>query len=246
MRILFVVKFIIPIAIFSILACSPSYQAFEPNSTHVLEVVSDSGRNLALLSIPSNYSSSRTWPLFIALHGYGDRADAFLDLWKPAADSLGIIVLVPQGEKAVPGAGWSWTTGSEKNIRMAIDEVQKKIPIASRQIFIGGFSAGGSLSYYLGLKYPHVFSGIVALGASFDPKSLTSIQNSQLLQGKKIYIGHGMLEDNFESSALVAESEFKKLGASISMNPYKEIAHTLPEPKRHEIEKILKFLLDID
>lgn len=232
--------------LFSLLACHSPYPEFEANSIHVLKIGSDTSSSMALLSIPSDYSPSRPWPLFIVLHGYGDRADAFLDLWKPAADSLGVIVLAPQGEKTVPGAGWTWTAASEKNIRLALDEVRKKIPITSHQIFIGGFSVGGGLSYYLGLKYPNVFSGIVALDASFDPKNLTNVRDIRQLQRKKIYIGHGMLEDNFESSALAAESEFKKLGANVSMNIYEGIGHTIPEPKKKEIKKILKFLLNGD
>ncbi|NUM82437.1 hypothetical protein HUU42_16705 [bacterium] len=53
-----------------------------------------------------------------------------------------------------------------------------------------------------------------------------------------------MLEDNFESSALAAQSEFKKLEANVSMNIYEGIGHSIPEPKEKEIKKILLFLIN--
>ena len=167
-------------------ACSRNYPDIEPGSTQILKELNNS---VALLSVPSNYTSQKNYPLFIALHGHGDIAPAFHDLWKPVCDSLGIVLLTPQGTEPVDiGFGWTFSGNSESFLRNVIEEVRKKVNINPDRIYIGGFSAGGSLAYYMALPYPHIFSGVIALSASFQNKWINLAKPHDLLKRQRIYI----------------------------------------------------------
>jgi hypothetical protein len=61
-------------------------------------------------------------------------------------------------------------------------------------------------------------------------------------QKLRVYIGHGMLENNFSTSAQAAADVFQGLGAKVILVPYEGIGHGLPEPKEKELIKILTFL----
>lgn len=57
------------------------------------QLVQNSGSNRSkntknLYFMPDKYTPKQTWPLVVALHGYGDNATAFHDLWKSVTDSL--------------------------------------------------------------------------------------------------------------------------------------------------------------
>ncbi len=176
------------------------------------------------------------------LHGHGDVATAIHDLWKPVTDSLGFILLSLQGEKRVEGAGWSWGSASEEFVKLAVDEVKQKINVDGNRIYIGGFSSGGRLASIMGLKYGHVFSGLVALGAPVDKGLLNSIRNFENVKHLKIYVGHGTKENNFEEIEFVWK-ELNKTGLNVHIQPWPDIGHQIPEPKKLELIKIVSFFL---
>lgn len=220
--------------------CSPDYSNIEPGSTQILK---EQDSRIALLSVPANYSVQKSHPLFIALHGHGDIAPAFHELWKPVCDSMGMILLTPQGtEPAEIGYGWALSGNSEKFLRNCIEEARKRANIDPKLIYIGGFSAGGSVAYYMALKYPHVFSGVIALGASFQNEWLNLSKSPDLLRRLPIYIGHGELEPNVDE-IYVSESFLKKAGFRVKLSIYKNIGHGIPEPKRAELFRALRFIM---
>jgi predicted esterase len=219
--------------------CSPDYSNIEPGSTQILK---EQDSRIALLSVPANYTVKKSHPLFIALHGHGDIAPAFHDLWKPVCDSLGMILLTPQGtESAEIGYGWTLSGNSEKFLRNCIEETRKRANIDPDHIYIGGFSAGGSLSYYMALKYPHVFSGLITFGASFDKSWFNFAKTNPMVGRLRIYIRYGELEDHV-SDVRLATSLLKKTGAAVQLKIYEDIGHTIPEPKRTELAKSLEFI----
>ncbi len=118
--------------IFLSLYCSRNGIALKPGSVVRVQIRlhnssnSDSLRTIALFSVPKNYRVRTPYPLLVALHGYGDNAEAFHDLWKPVTDSLGFVLLTPQGEmNLVKDISWSWGENAERIILASIDLVKK-------------------------------------------------------------------------------------------------------------------------
>jgi len=227
-----------------LLGCGKMHDYIEPRSITTIQVnfkdQSGSARNtMSLYSVPNKYAPEQAWPLVVALHGHGDTAAAFHDLWKSVTDSLGFVLLTPQGEeRAQQGFGWTWGNSAERAVQISIDIVRKAVHVDPQRVYLTGFSLGGSLCYQLGLKYPHIFHGLAPLGAPFDKKFLSE---NRTLQNLRVYIGHGMLENNFSTDAQVAANRLQDLGAKVNLVPYEGIGHGLPEPKEKELAKILTF-----
>ncbi|KAB2881290.1 alpha/beta hydrolase fold domain-containing protein [bacterium] len=229
---------LLPLILF---ACAPHFPDVMPGSTQMLK---GPDNRMALLSVPADYTPKKRHILFIALHGGGDIAPAFHDLWKIVCDSLGIILLTPQGtEKSEIGFGWTLTGNSESFLRSIVEEARKRVNIDPDRIYIGGFSAGGSLAYYMALRYPHIFSGVIALGASFQNEWISLAKPNDLLKRQRIYIGHGDLESNIDN---VSQSKdlLKQAGVTVDFSVYKNTGHAIPEPKLDELLRALRFITE--
>jgi phospholipase/carboxylesterase len=231
-------------------ACKKEYEYIEPGSSATIEInfKDDNGKpksTICSYSVPASYTEKKEWPIILTLHGDGSNAMAFHDLWHDAAASAGFVAITPQGENRTRlGFGWSWGENSERIIRICVEIVRKKININPERIYLAGFSSGGSLTYKMALKYPSVFRGIAALGAPFSADfyndSLT-LKNNSSFQNMKVYIGHGTLEKNYKSDPQLAAKVFKEKGAHVMFTPYKDIGHSIPEPKKEELAHILNF-----
>jgi predicted esterase len=229
-----------------IFSCGPDYPEIQPGSSQALKYT-DSKNLAAMYSVPSAYTPKAKWPLFIALHGYGDRAAAFHELWKRPADSLGMVLLVPEG--TVPAAlGYTWAPDdsiSEALLRNTVDEIRRRVNIDPNRIYIGGYTAGGSYAYYMALKYSHVFSGVVALNAEFDRRWMDMPLTKERLAHWRLYIGHGEMESTLPG-ALTTKELFQQRGTEVQMNVYKNSGHDIPKPKNTELIRALSFLLGIN
>ncbi len=235
-----------------ITGCENEYEFIEPDATASVEFqIRDRAGNTKsikyLYSVPVNYDPEKAWPLVVTLHGDGSNALAFHDLWRPATDSLGFVLLTPQGESFTPGGiGYTWGKNAEQLIRISMEQLQQKVHIDRERVYLTGFSSGGALAYLIGLKYPYIFNGIAPLGAPFRAEFLKSkrddLSSQSMFNNFPVYIGHGALEQNFDSEAKLAESMLKKLGCRVKLVPYEGVGHGLPKPMKNELIRILNFL----
>ena len=226
--------------------CSDKYSDFEPGLTLTGEVKFKSTNTIEkvgqfVYSVPTGYNPKTSWPLIITLHGYGSNAMAFHDLFKSVTDTMGFVLLTPQGDLSVENNfGWTWGDDSERLILTCLDLISKDIHIDRNRIYLIGFSAGGRLTYYLGLKYSNIFRGIATLSSPFDETILSG--NKIINKSLKIYIGYGSLEKRISIEAMNAKSTLEKLGLNIETKRYDGIGHGLPEPKEKELCIILEYL----
>jgi phospholipase/carboxylesterase len=134
------------------------------------------------VELPSNYDTSRAYPLIVALHGWGDKMSTYVG----TAASLcpqGAIGLYPESPYPVVAAdynlGWSWwvhgDSASWLNYDMSlatsvdwilhsIEEVKKQYHVDSSKVFLFGFSQGGMLTFHIGLRHPRLFCGLLPAG----------------------------------------------------------------------------------
>ena len=234
-------------------ACGKKYEQLEPGSTKLVrvQIITDNGQPQTvncLYSIPDNYTTDKSWPLLVALHGDGSNAAAFHDLWQNAATQAGFILLTPQGERQGDShLSWFWGKNAKHAIQGCIDMMQEIAPIDEKRISFVGFSRGGMVTYEIALQAPHILHSFAALGAPFRDVWLNESTKRAKAMGAfkslRIYIGHGDLEENLDRDARHAANVFRGLGAQVHFNIYENTGHALPEPMEVEVEKIVKFLI---
>jgi phospholipase/carboxylesterase len=201
----------------------------------------ESGRVRFLLTAPSRYHPRHSIPLVVALHGGGDCAAAFHDLWKPVADSLGFALLTPEGgERMGDAAGWTWDGRADRAVIACVDAVFRSVRLDRRRIYLAGFSAGGTLACRLGLAHTLGFGGFASLSSGFGGGSIP--ENPVLLRLPRVFIGYGESETEIGAAARGAASRLSALGAEVRLVSYPGTGHGLPEPMGEELKRILLFL----
>ncbi len=231
---------------FIIIGCSPKYPDGKPGAMLSGEVTfeAENGQEKMgrfVYSVPLSYNPKTSWPLIITLHGYGSNAPAFHDLWKTVTDTQGFVLLTPQGDVSVENNyGWTWGDDSERLILTCLELISQEIHIDPDRVYVAGFSAGGRLTYYLGLKYSHIFRGLAALSAPFKEAMLSGdkIRDRSL----RIYIGYGEQEKRISRQAIKAKSILEKQGFVVKAVGYAGVGHGLPQPQEKELYIILKYL----
>lgn len=111
-----------------------------------------------------------TLPLIVALHGYGDSPEAFMDLYRGLPSRARVVALrgtVPMGD----GAAW-YVPGGDRaaGIRGAADTVAAAMAVIARSRptcglpVVTGFSQGGMIAYALAVRSPSVVRAAAPLG----------------------------------------------------------------------------------
>ncbi|MHC5037518.1 MAG: carboxylesterase family protein [Planctomycetota bacterium] len=121
-----------------------------------------------LLQVPENYTKEREWPLLIALHGAGGKAENFIEIWAGTTPRRGYLLAVPRGDVETPCRcgkcggmvrNWSWNSG--KYIFWIIEDIRKTYRVQRDRIYLNGFSAGASVTFHVGLRHPDRFAAII-------------------------------------------------------------------------------------
>ncbi|MBN2410690.1 dienelactone hydrolase family protein [candidate division KSB1 bacterium] len=229
-----------------LLSCGRSYDHIPPRQVtageiHFQGTQGEPVQNTFLYSVPQNYDPGNSYPMIVTLHGGGSNATAFHDLWKSTTDSLGFVLLTPRGDvENETGIGRRWGENAERSVMISIDIVRKAAHVDPGRIYIAGFSSGGKTAYYLGLKCANLFHGFAALGAPLEKNVFH--KNKIFPNKQKIYIAHGSLETQIAEKSTPVIDELKNHGAAVEYVQYQGIGHTLPEPKEHELGRILNYL----
>lgn len=242
----FKASIIISLALLLILSCSEKeYKKITPGSSqfYVFQYTNLEGKRVSskfILSVPLNYDPEKHFPLLVLLHGYGSNPEAFSELWKPAADSLGVILLAPQGDDSTDeGIGYKWSDAADLIVLTCMDAAVNIANIDQSKIYVGGFSMGGTFAYELIFNYPQIFQGAAALSARLPEYYKT--ESLQFLKNKRFYVTAGELEKEIKDDA----NEFLKLmiknETEMQHTIYFDVGHGLPEDTHAEIKKIVKY-----
>ena len=144
--------------------------------------------------------------------------------------------------------GWYDLTGLDANKKEDLDgleessdlvtalihqEVARGIP--ADQILLGGFSQGGALSLYLGLRYPSRLAGIVGLSAYLPEASRVRAERSEANRNTRVFMGHG-LHDPMVSLQFGDSSRqlLEELGYPLTWRTY-PMQHSICEPEMRDL-----------
>jgi pimeloyl-ACP methyl ester carboxylesterase len=102
-----------------------------------------------LMKIPPGYTTDKSWPLLVVLHGLGD-----VPIVVPSINSM--IQIGPFGR------GDLWYRGlGEKDVLECVYLAKKLFNVDPERIYLCGFSMGGAGTFELGLKHPDIWAACV-------------------------------------------------------------------------------------
>lgn len=130
---------------------------------------------------------------------------------------------------------------SDRLLRMLIER-EKGLGIPYEHIVLAGFSQGGALSLYTGLRYPQTLGGIIALSAYLPLMNSLSEERHLCNQFVPIFMAHGLFDPIVPLSlGQNTKIQLESLGYPIQWHSYPMPHTVIPE----EIADIGKFLLSI-
>ena len=187
-----------------------------------------------ILIPPKHVDGTKKYPLFIFMHGWRSCAKCTLKANYELFIQQNFYLLIPQAPE-ISGDGYSWYNlhgdsflsdlqRSEKLLTTLVNQITEKHNINRSKIILSGFSQGGRLSFYIGLKNPDLFSGIAPIGGAFMQEQL----QGYLEQARhvKIFIMHG-IHDNVNPFDNVKEAHklLSTMGFYVTLYAY-PLQHT--------------------
>ena len=146
--------------------------------------------------IPATEKGSRR--LFIMMHGLGDSLEGYR--WFPEAISLSWMnyLLVNAPDEYYGGLSWfefpgNLAPGVARSRKLLFDllDARREQGFPTEQTVLGGFSQGCLMSIDVGLRYPHVFAGIVGIsGWVCQPETLLA-ELSPVARKQRLLLTHG-------------------------------------------------------
>ncbi len=109
------------------------------------------------LYIPKGYKPNKSYPLVVSLHGVGEGGIAFMGRWLRHSDhKQEYIFLCPHYT-----SGYWWEKNGEELVLNSIKQVCAEQNIDTNRIYLTGFSSGAHGVWYLAIRSPDIFAGIV-------------------------------------------------------------------------------------
>jgi phospholipase/carboxylesterase len=193
----------------------------------------------------------------IWLHGLGADGRDFEDLPRmlnlPA--SLAVRFLLPHApvrpitlNGGMMMRGWYDVMGLEEDRKEDLDgfkessslitalinqEVDRGISVD--QILLGGFSQGGAVSFYLGLRYPKKLAGIIGLSTYLPASRQTSMERSDANRNTSVFMGHGLYDPMISLRAAdTSRQRLEELGYSLTWCTY-PMQHSICEAEMKDL-----------
>ncbi|SEO06111.1 phospholipase/carboxylesterase [Mucilaginibacter gossypiicola] len=191
--------------------------------------------------------------LIILLHGVGSNED---DLFRLAGKfPENFIVVSARAPYTMASGRYAWfqvdfSSGkpvinpeqaeqSRLTLTTFVGQLIENYDIDTANIYMGGFSQGGIMSYSTGLTFPQVFKGIFILSSRLLPEVKPLINITPALKQLRIFIAHGT-QDNVLPLAYAHEASayIKALVTDVTYHEY-QMGHTTGE---QELADLLQWL----
>lgn len=196
-----------------------TYQLFQqlvtrsqpPESGFYLSELSAPVRWPLLTFLPTGYEPDYAYPLLVFLHGRGG-SERQLIPWMPALSQRNYVAIALRGPQSVRGSkprrsagttalrfqtgGFTWRLPAsadgaiEEYVFTAIAQTQQRLHIHPQRIFLVGFCEGSEVAYWLALRYPERFGGLVVLNGALPAlRPLLRLPEARRLP---VFIAHGV------------------------------------------------------
>ncbi|MFH1419495.1 MAG: dienelactone hydrolase family protein [Planctomycetota bacterium] len=199
------------------------------------------------VTLPDDFDESEKAPLIVALHPFGGNMEATTKRWKKAAAKFGAILMTPQGTFKMGDSNYHWGRNIdviEENIMDAIDDVMDEHKVDKDKVVIVGFSQGAWASWFIGLRNPDVFAGVIPVAGRFPEVDNATLEGEEL-DDLRVVVMVG--EDDNEMLVEANRDAVKRLtkrGIKAKLRVYEDVGHDFPEDTTREQIKALKFVLE--
>ena len=196
------------------------------------------------VELPDGYDTTRSYPLIVAIHGYGDHMGAYVSTNSQLCPE-GAIGLYPESPFPFENEGkigWTWWLWADSASGMSqqstkeqsinwilfcVDRVKAKYRVDTNAMFLFGFSQGGMLTYEIGVRYPERFRGLIPAGGLLDYEFDSLHQFDTLCRHLPLRALHGAYDDVVEFSSDQASNDtLRNRGMPAELLRY---------PARHEL-----------
>jgi len=191
----------------------PKYNILGPNTfKNSMDIRIDGVRRSYLVHIPSGYDHKKPLPLVVVIHGAFDTAEGMENYsgFSRLADRENFIVLYPSG-MGIFGYFQHWNAGhccgkaADDNwddvgfVSAAIEDVQARLKIDSRRIYMVGFSNGGMFTYRFAAERGDLLAAAAPMAASIGGKPSNDAPEWRIPKPVKplsMIIFHGLEDDD--------------------------------------------------
>ncbi len=132
----------------------------KPNGNGFFEVKTAANNLAYWVRLPVGYVASTPWPLVVGLHGCGDNALHFAE-WAVSpytARASQAYIAVSVGGR--DGGCWK-AAEDEAKVLDVVADVRTLFYVHQKKVTVAGYSSGGALAYYTGLRNAYTFAGIL-------------------------------------------------------------------------------------
>ncbi|MFQ3598305.1 MAG: alpha/beta hydrolase [Chloroherpetonaceae bacterium] len=184
-------------------------------------------------------------PLLLMLHGYGANEYDLIGL----ADALDprFTVMSVRAPLSLGNGGYAWfplaftdegikvldtksAIESRALILKFLDEAVAAYPIDPKQIFLMGFSQGGSMAYSIALTEPHRLKGMVAMSSRLPDERLLKLASVEQLKHFPIFVSHGLDDQILPiQNGRESEARLRELHMNVTYKEYPMAHQISPE-----------------
>ena len=164
--------------------------------------------------VPAEYTSTKTWPVILDLHGNGAQGtDGMFQTTGRSAtpiraerDRYPVLVVFPQAQ---PGTRWLDPLMQDMAIA-ELDQTMREFNIDSARVYLTGFSMGGTGAYAFAARWPNRFAALVVVAGRVGPSA-----SSQTAQGEARPAGDqaGASADGERAAPSVGQEEAFEIAA---------------------------------
>jgi predicted esterase len=195
------------------------------------------------VQLPDNFKADSSYPLFIALHGWGMNNEEFMEKWNSSSLKKDYIVAFMQSSQVADMDGFAWNDSEKgaKEIGEMYAKVKAKYPINEARVYVGGFSQGGKMAIYLTLEAELPVKAFIALAPAV-PENMTDekILAAKKAKKKGVLIVGGM--DAMFDKQMEMKLQFAKNRFIYKFKPKNGIGHEFPKHFDEILNGELKFV----
>lgn len=198
-----------------------------------------------IIRTPKNYTPNKEYPLFAAVHGWGEDIKMFGEFWNSPKLEEEYIVVMPQSSQMLGYKNYGWDNNelAHKEIKEVFDRVVKEYSIDTKNIVIGGFSQGATMSIDIALNHEYISArGFIAL----NPDKPKGFRKENIIKAKKNekkgFIITGDKDTCYDEQKEIMET-FKELDFQCEISVKENFGHWFPEDLPEKIDYALDLIL---
>lgn len=223
----------------------PRFSAFlERNRLRIAEAQKSAAMRLEVAT-PEGFDPSRTYPLFIALHGGGESVADFRPAWTSPRLRKEFLTAYVQSSQVATMSGFHWqdAEATRRDLAAALERVVGQYPVDAGRVVVGGFSSGGFGSLLAALRGFFEVRGFVVLcpevPADLDEGDLRAA-GSRGLRGVLLTTEADRRVE--QQRALIARLERAGLAVRFHLTP--GLGHWYPADFQARLDEAVEFVLD--